>query len=111
MLAGDDFAAAAGELALALLVAEGSLPDSRLASILGPVLSSGGWHDSAGEPPDREAVRWAIHRSLRRPELLAMLRRAGPWQDPVFSVDGLGRATALEALRARATGPRRSPFA
>jgi hypothetical protein len=110
MLAGDDFATAAGELALALLVVEGSLPESRLAPVIGPVLSGGGWRDPAGQPPDQEAVRWAIHRSLGRPELLAMLRRAGPWQDPVFSLDGLGRATALEALRARATGPRRSPF-
>jgi hypothetical protein len=63
-----------------------------------------------GEPPDEHDVSWAIHHTLNMCRALGLLSKGGDWRDHSYGLTDVGKATALEALRARATGPRQSPW-
>ena len=70
-----------------------------------------GWHDRAtGRPPDPEDVRRQLADPLRLLGVLGLSREGGDWRARTVALTGVGRATALEALRVRATGPRPDPF-
>jgi hypothetical protein len=108
---GDDFGAIVTELVLALLldtdeVLQAELVEGVLAAVVGE-----GWHDRAtGKPPDPQDVRRQLADPLRLLGVLGLSREGGDWRARTVALTGVGRATALEALRARATGPRPDPF-
>jgi hypothetical protein len=64
-----------------------------------------------GEPPGENDIGWAIHRTSNMCRALGMLAAGSEWLDRSYGLTETGKATALEALRARATGPRTIPSA
>jgi hypothetical protein len=111
ILVDDAFGAMAGEVLLALLLDEESLP---LVDILNTVKSAAveeGFRDArTGEPPDDQALRWAIHDTLNPCRALGLLSVGGDWRNRTYGLNDIGKATALEALRDRAAGPRSGPW-
>jgi hypothetical protein len=117
--AGDGFGAVVTELALALLLDAGEVPQAEAGEVLQAQLVERvhaavvgeGWHDRAtGRPPDPEAVHRQLVEPLRLLRVLGLSQEGGDWQARTVALTGVGRATALEALRVRATGPRPDPF-
>jgi len=108
---GDDFGAIVTELVLALLLNVGEILEAELVERVRAAVVGEGWHDRAtGEPPDPQAVRRQLADPLRLLGVLGLSREGGDWRARTVALTGVGRATALEALRARATGPRPDPF-
>jgi hypothetical protein len=108
---GDDFGAIVTELALALLLGAGEMLQAELVEGVHAAVVGEGWHDRTnGRPPDPEAVRRQLAEPLRLSGVLRLSREGGDWRARTVALTGMGRATALEALRARATGPRPDPF-
>jgi hypothetical protein len=107
---GGDFDAAVAELALAVLVRR-DVTYPELADLLVPALAAGWRAQDTGGPPNAGSVRCALGPLLSTLELLALLRPQPLTlhEDP-RSLTDVGRATALAALRARATAPRRQTF-
>ena len=62
------------------------------------------------EPPDEHDVSRAIHETSNLCRALGLLASGGDWRDRSYRLTETGKATALEALRARATGPRTIPW-
>jgi hypothetical protein len=109
ILAPRDFFAAVAEPSLCVMVdAEDPPSERRVEAEITPMLAEGGWRSVDGSAPDGESVRRALRGALRRLDLLGMHTREGPWQDPLVLLTPAGRATALEALRLRAGGPRKA---
>jgi hypothetical protein len=110
-LLGDNyFAAFAGELFLALLLDVDSMPDSQIKAAVGLAVAEEGFREArTGEPPDEHDVSRAIHGTSNLCRALALLASGGDWRDRSYGLTDTGKATALEALRARATGPRTIP--
>ena len=105
------FEALAGEIFFVMLLNNDQLPMQDLASAVKSVAAEEGFRDSAtGDPPGDQPVNWAIGDTLRLCRVLGLLSIGGEWQDRVYGLNVGGRATALEALRARATGPRSTPW-
>ena len=108
---GDDFGATVSELVLALLLDAGEVVEAELVERVHAVVVGEGWHDRAtGRPPDPEDVRRQLAEPLRLLGVLGLSREGGDWQARTVALTSVGGATALEALRARATGPRPDPF-
>jgi hypothetical protein len=108
---GDDFGAIVPELALALLLDAGEILEAELVERVRATVVGEGWHDRAtGEPPDPQAVHRQLADPLRLLGVLGLSREGGDWRARTVALTGVGRATALEALRARATRPRPDPF-
>jgi hypothetical protein len=108
---GDDFGAIVTELALALLLDADEVLQAELVERVHAAVVGEGWHDRAtGRPPDAEHVRRQLADPLRLLGVLGLSREGGDWRARTVALTGVGRATALEALRARATGPRPDPF-
>jgi hypothetical protein len=88
--------------------------DKRLGGTAEAALNSLTWDEgldrTTGRPPDPEAVRRQLAEPLRLLGVLGLSREGGDWQARTVALTGVGGATALEALRARATGPRPDPF-
>jgi hypothetical protein len=111
LLSGDQFDVFAGELFLALLLDADSVPDTQIKAIAGQAVAEEGFRDSrTGELPDEHQIRWALHETSNRCRVLGLLAVGGDWGDRSYGLTGTGQATALEALRARATGPRTIPW-
>lgn len=107
---GHDFAATVTELALLVLVEVGEVAEATLMERLGAGAVGEGWHERAsGRPPDPETVRGQMVEPLRLLEVLGLRRSGGDWRTRRVALTEPGRALALEALRARATGPRPDP--
>jgi hypothetical protein len=105
---GHDFGATVTELGLALPLDGGEVLQAELVERVYAAVVGEGWHDRAtGRPPDLEAVRRQLAKPLR---LLGLSREGGDWRARTVALTSVGRATALEALRVRATGPRPDPF-
>jgi len=106
-LLGDDyFAAFAGELFLALLLDADSMPDSQIKAAVGLAVAEEGFREArTGEPPDEHDISRAIHGTSNLCRALGLLASGGDWSDRCYGFTDTGKATALEALRARATGP------
>jgi hypothetical protein len=108
---GHDFGATVTELALALLLDGGEMLQAELVERVHAAVVGEGWHDrTTGRPPDPESVRRQLAEQLRLLGVLGLSREGGDWQARTVALTSVGRATALEALRARATGPRPDPF-
>ena len=63
-----------------------------------------------GELPDEHHIGWAVHETSNLCRALGLLAAGGDWRDRSYGLTGTGQATALAALRARATGPRTIPW-
>lgn len=107
---GHGFTAIVTELTLAILHDGAELLEADVVAQIHAAVVGEGWHDRAsGQPPDRAVVRGQLAEPLRLLEVLGMARRGGDWRAPTLALTELDRATALAALRARATGPRPDP--
>jgi hypothetical protein len=108
---GHDFDATVTELVLALLLDAGEALQAELVERVHAAVVGEGWHDrTTGRPPEPEAVRRQLAEPLRLLGVLRLSREGGDWRARTVMLTSVGRATALEALRARATGPRPDPF-
>ena len=102
-----------GEMFLAMLL-EGRYPRP-FDEILATVVASGGEGDLScrtgpGEPPSEDDASWAIHDTSNLCRALGLLMVGADWHDRSYGLTETGKATALEALRARATGLRTIPW-
>jgi hypothetical protein len=101
----------AGELFLTLLLDAALVPDTQIKATVGQALAEEGFRDSrTGAPPDEYQVSWAIRETSNLCRVLGLLSVGGDWRDRSYGFTGTGQATALAALRARATGPRTIPW-
>ncbi len=101
----------AGELFLALLADTELMPyDDINATVRQAVAEEGFRQTRTGEPADERDVSWAIHHTLNMGRALGLLSVGGDWRDRSYGLTDVGKATALEALRARATGPHTSAW-
>ena len=111
LLGDDDFPAFAGELFLALLLDAQEVPGRQINAAVGLAAAEEGFRDSrTGEPPDEHGISWAVHATSNLCRALGLLAVGAGWSDRSYGLTGTGQATALEALRARATGPRTIPW-
>jgi len=111
LLGDDGFEVFAGELFLALLVDANSVPDREIRATVGQAAAEEGFRQSrTGEPPDEHDISRAIHATSNLCRALGLLSVGGDWRDRSYGLTATGRATALEALRARATGSRTIPW-
>jgi hypothetical protein len=111
LLDGNDFTVFAGELFLALLLGTGPVPYEKIKATVRRAAGEEGFRESrTGEPPGEQDVSWAIHDTINLCRALGLLAAGGDWRDRSHQLTGVGQATALEALRARATGPRTIPW-
>ena len=82
-----------------------------LAATVGQAVAEEGFRDSrTGEPPDEHDIGWGIHETSNLCRALGLLAVGGDWRDRSYGLTSTGQATALAALRARATGPRTIPW-
>jgi hypothetical protein len=111
LLDGEDaFCVFAGELFLALLLDVDSLPLDKVAARIGRAANECGFRDiRTNKPPSNDNVRWAIYDTINPCRALGLLAVGAHWKEDSYGLTGIGKATALEALRARATGPRTNP--
>lgn len=87
------------------------MPGSQIEAAVGLAAAEEGFRDSrTGEPPDEHEISWAIHETSNLCRALGLLASGSDWSDRSYGLTGTGKATALEALRARATGPRTIPL-
>jgi len=101
----------AGELFLALLADSDSVSYKDLTSTIGRAVAEKGFRETrTGEPANEQDVSWAIHATLTPCRALGILTEGGTWRDRRYGLTDAGKVTTLEALRARATGPRPSPW-
>jgi hypothetical protein len=108
---GDNFGAIVTELVLALLLDAGEVLQAEAVARVHAAVVREGWHDRAtGQPPDPQALRRQLADPLRLLGVLDLSREGGDWRARTVALTRVGRATALEALRARAAGPRPNPF-
>jgi len=105
------FGAFAGELFLAILVDVDSMPHEELTGTIARAAAEEGFREThTGELPSDHDVRWAIHATLNPCRALGILTEGGTWRARRYGLTEAGKATALEALRSRATGARPSPW-
>ncbi|HTP16396.1 MAG TPA: hypothetical protein VMK13_11230 [Streptosporangiaceae bacterium] len=111
LLNGNDFSVFAGELFLALLLDTDSMPYDKIKAVVGRAAGEEGFRERrTGEPPKDSEVDWAIHDTINLCRALEVLSVGAGWTDRSYGLTETGKATALEALRARATGPRTIPW-
>lgn len=111
LLEGDDFSTFTGELFLALLLGTGAMPGEEITATVARSVGEEGFRDNrTGELPGEQDVSWAVHDTINLCRALGLLAVGGDWRDRSYEFTGVGQATALEALRARATGPRTIPW-
>ncbi len=101
----------AGELFLALLLDADSVPDREITATVGQAVAEEGFRDTRTfEPPDEHDINRAIHETSNLCRALGLLASGGDWRDRNHGLTDTGKATALEALRDRATGPCTIPW-
>jgi hypothetical protein len=111
LLGDNHFAVFAGELFLTLLLDAALVPDTQIKATVGQAVAEEGFRDSrTGELPDEHDIGWAIHETSNLCRALGLLAVGGDWRDRSYGLTSTGQATALAALRARATGPRTIPW-
>ena len=111
LLGDNGFAMYTGELFLALLLDADSVPDREIRTTVGQAAAEEGFRETRTfEPPDEHDVSRAIHETGNLCRALGLLASGGDWRDRSYGLTETGKATALEALRARATGPRTIPW-
>jgi hypothetical protein len=104
---GNTFTVFAGELFLALLADGEPQPAAQVTATVAQAVAEEGFRDSQTDlPPDEHDISWAIARTANLCRALGLLALGSDWPDRRYQLTPVGTATALEALRARATGPR-----
>jgi hypothetical protein len=104
---GNTFTVFAGELFLALLTDGGPQPATQVTATVAQAVAEEGFRDSRTDlPPGEHDINWAIARTANVCRALDLLALGNEWPDRRYQLTPVGTATALEALRARATGPR-----
>lgn len=111
LLPDHEFAAALGELTLALLCTRDDVSSSDLDGFLVEVVHEVGWRSTdTGAPPDDRDIGWAWHQTTNTLRALDLLSTGGDWGHRTYGLTPTGRAVALECLHHRAAGPRSSPW-
>jgi hypothetical protein len=111
LLGGNDFSVFAGELFLALLLIDDSMPGSDITDTVGQAAEEEGFRvRRTGEPPNEHDVSWAVQGTSDLCRALGLLTAGSDCSESSYGLTGAGKATAIEALRARATGPRTIPW-
>lgn len=100
---GHDFAAMVTELALLLLGEAGEVTEATLVEEVGAGAVGESWQRPTARP---QTVRGLLVEPLWLLEVLGLRRAGGNWRSRWVALAEPGRALALEALHARATGPR-----
>jgi hypothetical protein len=104
---GNTFTMFAGELFLAMLAGAGPLPAGQITATVAEAAAEEGFRDSrTSEPPGDHDIGWAISRTGNLCRALGLLAPGSDWPDRRYELTPAGTATALQALRAHATGPR-----
>ena len=87
------------------------MPYSEIKATVGQAVAEDGFRESrTGELPDEHDIGWAIPGTSNMCRALGLLAAGNDWLDQSYGLTSAGRATALQALRARATGPRTTPW-
>ena len=111
LLGDNGFFVYVGELFLALLLDADSVPDRQIRATLGQAVAEEGFRETRTlEPPDEHDIGRAIHETSNLCRALGLLASGGDWRDRSHGLTSTGKSTALEALRARATGPHTIPW-
>ncbi|MGH9119059.1 MAG: hypothetical protein ACRD0A_14605 [Acidimicrobiales bacterium] len=110
LLPDHQFAAALGEITLALLIDRELHAHGLDATLTGVVAEVGRRATDTGLPPDERDISWAWHQTTNLLRALDLLSIGGGRQDRSYALTPAGRAVALECLHRRATGPRSSPW-
>jgi hypothetical protein len=111
LLGGNDFSVFAGELFLALLLGADTMPGSDITATVRQAADEEGFRVRRnGEPPSEQDVSWAINDTSHLCRALGLLTAGSDCSDHSYGLTDAGKATAIEALRARATGPRTIPW-
>jgi hypothetical protein len=111
LLGNNDYFIYTGELFLALLLDANSVPSREITATVGQAVAEEGFRGTrSGESPDEHDISRAIHETGNLCRALGLLAVGGAWRDRSYGLTDTGMATALEALRARATGPRTIPW-
>ena len=111
LLPDHEFAAALGELTLALLYSRETVAGSELDDLLAEVVHEVGWRSTdTGTPPDERHISWAWHQTTNLLRTLDLLSVGGGWEDRSYGLTPAGGVVAQECLHHRATGPRSSPW-
>jgi hypothetical protein len=112
LLGGSDFSVFAGELVLALLLDTDSMPYDQIKTIVAQAAAQEGFRQTrSGAPPTDHEVGRAGYETTNLCRALALLSVGGDWNDRSYGLTRTGKAAAVEALRARATGPAAIPRA
>ena len=110
LLGGNDFSVFAGELFFALLLDTSPVPGEQIIATVTRAAGEEGFRESrTGEPPSEHDIGRAVHATSNMCRALGLLAVGADWLDRSYALTGAGMATALEALRVRATGPRTFP--
>ena len=87
------------------------MPDTEIKATVEQAAAEEGFRESrTGEPPGEHDIGWAIHGTSNICRALGLLAAGSDWSDRSYGLTDTGKATALETLRARATGPRTIPW-
>ena len=110
LLSEHEFAAALGEMTLAVLATRDSTSASELDALLALLVREVGWRATdTGETPTDHDISWAWHQTTNLLRAVNLLSTGGGWDDRSYGLTKAGRAVTIEALHQRATGPRSSP--
>jgi hypothetical protein len=106
----DDFTLYAGELFLVMLLTADSVSYKEILATVQRAAAEEGFRDIRTDgPPDEDEVSWVVHDTLNLCRVLGLLVEGGNWGNRNYGLTEVGKATALEALHSRATGPRTVP--
>jgi hypothetical protein len=109
-LQGNPFHRMAGELLMALLVDSDGVPSRQIVgTVTGAVREAGYREAGSGLAPGETSITRAIRETLEPLRLLLVVEEDGR-PDGNIALSPVGKATALEALRLRATGPGSLPW-
>jgi hypothetical protein len=104
---GNTFTVFAGELFLSLLADGQPQPAAQVTATVAQAAAEEQFRDSrTGLPPGEHDISWAIARTANLCRALGLLALGNDWPDRRYQLTPVGTATALEGLRAHATGPR-----
>jgi hypothetical protein len=107
----DSVSVFAGDLFFALLLDADSLPLGKIAARVRRAANEAGFRDyRANKPPTEDDVRWVIYDTINMCRALDLLSVGAAGNQDSYDLTAIGKATALEALRARATAPATSPL-
>lgn len=107
LVGGNSLTGFAGELFLAMLAGGGPLPAGQVSATVARAAAEEEFRESrTGQPPGEHDITWAISPTASLCRALGLLAAGGDHPERRYQLTPVGTATALEALRARATGPR-----